>query len=71
MTSKNMIANRYQQDRLGGLLKIGKAQIVGVVTSNGKQGRQEYYLVADTVRNATWLVPVKDRMKWKLYMNGK
>lgn len=67
----SIVANRYQQDRLGGLLKIGKAQMVGVVTPNGDEGDQEYYLVTDVIRDATWLVPVADRRKWKRYVKEK
>lgn len=67
----SMVANRYQQDRLGGLLKIGKAQMVGVVTPNGEEGGREYYLLTDTIREATWLVPVEDRRKWMRYVKEK
>lgn len=69
--SENIIANKYQQARLGGLLKIGKAQIVGVVKPNGEKGEQEYYLVTDVIREATWFVPVADRRKWMRYVKEK
>ena len=66
-TNQTMIANKYQQARLGGLLKIGKAQVVSVV----KLKEEEYYLVVDVVKDVSWLVPVAERMKWKKYLETK
>lgn len=64
MTTKNTIsvANKYLQARLGGLLKIGKAQVVCTVQQNDKE---KYYLVVDVVKGIEWLVPIAERMKWK------
>lgn len=65
--SENIIANKYQQARLGGLLKIGKAHMVGIVKPKVKEYEKEYYLVTDLVKEETWLVPVENKPKWRKY----
>lgn len=67
----NIVATKYRQERLGGLLKIGKAQVIGIVKPDRKEkeNEKEYYLVVDLVKEETWLVLVEDKPKWRKYVS--